>query len=222
MHNFTLPTGQKPHTHNMQSGATSVMPTGQHSGLSVLLMHCTSQTLQALTHPNPAHAPFPSPILNKILLPHCTCSLHPHLHPQVCDSLNFFPNTAPFTLTSCSWQIPLCNLTTTTLLSPSCISTYHSHKPPLYIILHTVTHCFSLHRSFRHHSPLQIPISQPLPYLIYKPSCLCSLSCPNYLLSIPSFPYFSLTRWLPSHACTIFTSYKPIQLLMHMAQACRT
>lgn len=56
----------------------------------------------------------------RIFLPLCTCSLQP----QVYESFHFFPNKAPRILI-CSWHIPLCNLITTTLLSPSWISTHH-------------------------------------------------------------------------------------------------
>lgn len=188
MHNFTLPTGQKPHTHNTQSGATSVMPTGQRSGLSAA---------NALHKPNP---PSTNPSksctrtlsLHPIFLPQCTYRLCPCPQDLVWDSFHFFPDSAPFTLiTSCSWQIPLSNLPTTALLSPFRISTYHTPSTassPLFICCHAAP--------FPPHI-IQTPRSSSgsyqaaLPSLIYKPSCLCSLRCPNYLLSLtvsPGFP----------------------------------
>lgn len=200
MHNFTLPTGQKPHTHNTQSGATSVMPTGQRSGLSVLLMHCTSQTLPARTHPNPAHAPFPS--IRSSSRSARTDSPCPQ--DLVWDSFHFFPDSAPFTLiTSCSWQIPLSNLPTTALLSPFPISTYHTPSTassPLFICCHAAPFPPHIIQTPRFRNFRFLSGSPAIPYLqaflpVFTPlSKLPPLS--------HSLPWFSLTSWLPSHACT--------------------
>lgn len=190
MHNFTLSTGQNPHTHNTQSGATSVMPTGQHFGLSVLLMHCTSQTLQALTRPNPAHAPFlsiksSSPVAHAhsipvFILKFVTLSKHSSIHPYFL------------------------------LLADPALQPHH-HNSPFSILYYHIPHPVNLftpcyvpsHSAFHstHHLDTTLlfrflSINAAIPYL----QAFLPMFSPNYLLSLTFFPIFpSLTCYLPMH-----------------------